>query len=106
MKYYDIEFNNTIIIRDMRRLVNQIWKLLPMRENDEDWQKQLDSVLIEIRGLGKMFGDELNYLIIISSLEGLTENTDFIVFRSEIFSIISMMTELINIIHAREQRAI
>lgn len=106
MKYYDIEFNNTIIIRDMRRLVNQIWKLLPMRENDEDWQKQLDSVLIEIRGLGKMFGDELNYLIIISSLEGLTENTDFIVFRSEIFSIISMMTELMNIIHAREQRAI
>lgn len=102
MKYYDIEFNNTIIIRDMRRLVNQIWKLLPMRENDEDWQKQLDSVLIEIRGLGKMFGDELNYLIIISSLEGLTENTDFIVFRSEIFSIISMMTELMNIIHARE----
>jgi hypothetical protein len=86
----------------MRRLVNQIWKLLPMRENDEDWQKQLDSVLIEIRGLGKMFGDELNYLIISSSLEGLTENTDFIVFRSEIFSIISMMTELMNIIHARE----
>ena len=106
MKYYNIDFNNTIIIRDMRRLVNQIWKLLPMRENDEDWQKQLESVLIEVRGLDKMFGDELNFLIIVSSLEGLTEDTDFILFRSEIFSIISMMTELINIINAREHRTI
>jgi hypothetical protein len=34
---YDIP--NEIIKKDLRRLINQIWKLLPMRENNEDWQR-------------------------------------------------------------------
>ena len=102
MMYYGTEFNNDIIIRDLRRLVNQIWKLLPMREHDEDWQRQLETVLIEIRGLSKMFGDELDFLIIVSSLEGLTEDVDFMIFRSTIFSVISMITELTTIIDARK----
>jgi len=106
MKYYNIEFNDELVIRDVRRLINQIWKLLPMRENDEDWLKQLNSVLIEIRGLNRMFGDELNFLIIVSSLEGLNQDTEFMVFRSEIFSIISMMTELVNLIDVRKSRTI
>jgi len=33
-----------------------------MRENEEDWQKQLDSVLVELRGLHVMFGDQLDFL--------------------------------------------
>lgn len=94
--YYGTDFNDEVIIRDLRRLVNQIWKLLPMREKNEDWQRQLEIVLNEIRGLGKMFGDELDFLIVVSNLEGLTksEDMDFMVFRSTIFSIISMVTEL------------
>ena len=40
------DFNVTI-----RRLTNQLWKLIPMRENGEDWRKQLNTVLIEIAGL-------------------------------------------------------
>jgi hypothetical protein len=39
MKYYNVNFSNATITQDLRRLVNQIWKLLPMRENNEDWQK-------------------------------------------------------------------
>lgn len=106
MTYYTVEFNNDIVIRDLRRLINQIWKLLPMREKNEDWQRQKENVLIELRGLGKMFGDELNFLIIISILEGLANETDFMVFRSEIFNLISMMTELTKIIDVREHRVI
>ena len=40
---------------NVRRLTNQLWKLIPMRENKEDWQKQLDTVLIEIAGLNEIF---------------------------------------------------
>jgi hypothetical protein len=29
-----------------------LWKLIPMRENNEDWEKQLNTVIIEIAGLG------------------------------------------------------
>ena len=64
MKYYDETFVNSLVVKDLRRLINQIWKLLPMRENQEDWQKQLNSVLVELRGLHAMFGDQLDFLIL------------------------------------------
>ena len=31
------EFSDTVVGKDLHRLVNQIWKLLPMRENEENW---------------------------------------------------------------------
>jgi hypothetical protein len=31
------EFSDSVVGRDLHRLVNQIWKLLPMRENKENW---------------------------------------------------------------------
>ena len=40
---------------NVKRLTNQLWKLIPMREHEEDWQKQLDTVLIEIAGLNEIF---------------------------------------------------
>lgn len=102
MKYYNNEFNNELIISNLRRLINQIWKLLPMKENEEDWQKQLDSVLVELRGLHAMFGDQLEFLIIISKLEGLREVNNFIVYRANVFNVISLLTELTNSIDVRK----
>ena len=40
---------------NVKRLTNQLWKLIPMREHEEDWQKQLDTVIIEIAGLNEIF---------------------------------------------------
>jgi len=67
-----------------------------MRENEEDWQKQLDSVLIELRGLHAMFGDQLDFLILLSKLNGLYDVRNFMSYRTTIFSVISMLTELVN----------
>ena len=99
MMYYNIEIRNSVIVSDLRRLINQIWKLIPMREHEEDWQKQLDSVLVELRGLHAMFGDQLNFLILISELEGLREVINFMTYRSTVFSALSLLTELTNSIH-------
>ena len=41
----------------IKRLTNQLWKLIPMREHEEDWEKQLNTVLIEIAGLNEIFID-------------------------------------------------
>ena len=101
MKYYNEEFANALVVKDLRRLINQIWKLLPMRENQEDWQKQLSSVLVELRGLHAMFGDQLEFLILLSKLEGLYEIPDFMTYRVAVFSAISLMTELTNSLDAR-----
>jgi hypothetical protein len=69
-----------------------------MRENEEDWQKQLDNVLIELRGLHIMFGDQLNFLILLSKLEGLYEVKNFMTYRTVIFSVISSLTDMANTI--------
>ena len=89
-------FSNETLKKDLKRLINQIWKLLPMRENNEDWQKQLGSVLNVLYGLQAMFGDQLNFLILLSKLEGLPQTTDFMTYRVAVFSTISLLTELTN----------
>ena len=101
MMYQDLNFSNSIVVKDLRRLINQIWKLLPMRENEEDWQKQLDNVLIELRGLHIMFGDQLNFLILLSKLEGLYEVKNFMTYRTVIFSVISSLTDMANTIDVK-----
>lgn len=92
-------FSNETIYKDLQRLINQIWKLLPMRENNEDWQKQLGSVLNELYGLQVMFGDHLNFLILLSKLEGLPQTEDFMIYRVAVFSAISLLTEIANSLH-------
>lgn len=67
-----------------------------MKENNEDWQKQLATVLNELYGLSAMFGDQLNFLILLSKLEGLPQTEDFMVYRTTIFTVISMLGEIAN----------
>lgn len=90
----EFNFSNQVVRTDLKRLINQIWKLLPMRENQEDWQKQLRSVLVELRGLQQLFDDKLNFLIIISKLLGLQTEEDFMTYRLAVFSVISLLTEI------------
>lgn len=92
------EYPNENIRKDMSRLINQIWKLLPMRENQEDWQRQLSSVILELRGLHELFGGELNFLILITKLLGLREEEDFMTYRVSVFSAISLLTELSHLV--------
>ena len=52
---YDFDFQVEDINKTVRRLTNQLWKLIPMREHEEDWIKQLNTVTIEIAGLHEIF---------------------------------------------------
>jgi hypothetical protein len=52
---YDFDFQEVDISTNIRRLTNQLWKLIPMREHEENWIKQLDTVIIEIAGLNEIF---------------------------------------------------
>ena len=98
---HNIEFDNSIISSNLRRLINQIWKLLPMRENEEDWHKQLDIVLRDLYGLNSMFKNQLDFLILISQLEGLHSVLNFDIYRTTIFSSISILTELVNTLNGK-----
>ena len=52
---YGINIPEEDVNKNVRRLTNQLWKLIPMREHEEDWQKQLDTVILEIAGLNEIF---------------------------------------------------
>ena len=97
---FETKYNFTFELKDIevnvRRLTNQLWKLIPMRENNENWQKQLDTVIIEIAGLNEIFHGPL-FLQLLSKLEGIKiSDTTFEVYRRSIFESISLIQGLIN----------
>ena len=81
----------SILEQDRVRLTNQLWKLIPMWENGEDWESHLDSVITEIMGLIKLFS--LNDVVLISKLYGLKENKNisFITYRRTVFKSIELL---------------
>lgn len=91
---YEIEFSQEIIQKTIRRLTNQLWKLIPMRENDEDWYKQLQTVTLEIAGLNELFISP-TFLQLLSKLEGLQiKEVNFELYRKTIFECINILQEL------------
>ena len=80
--------------KNVRRLTNQLWKLIPMREHEEDWGKQLDTVILEIAGLNTVLCGS-QFLQLLSKLEGLrTQETNFELYRRTVFECISLLQEL------------
>lgn len=66
-----------------------------MRENEENWKFQLETVIIEIAGLHEIFNVNEKYLILLSKLEGLKNTpTEFLIYRKTIFESISLLREI------------
>ena len=94
MTKYNFEFQQIDIATNVRRLTNQLWKLIPMREHEEDWPKQLDTVILEIAGMNEIFISP-QLLQLLSKLEGLRiQTTNFELYRKTIFESISLLQEL------------
>ena len=63
-----------------------------MRENEENWQTQLETVILEIAGLNNIFNIQNDYLILLSKLEGLKSlEVDFNIYRKTVFECISLL---------------
>lgn len=97
-KYDNIEVSNDNFNANIIRLTNQLWKLIPMKENNEDWEKQLNTVIIEIVGLGEVIklASSPLFLQLVSKLEGIKEKKDipFHLYRKTVFETINLIQEL------------
>ena len=84
------------VAADVNRLTNQMWKLIPMRENNENWLGQLDSLIVELAGLNELSDNtDEKFLILLSKLRGLqVEETIFQVYRKTVFECISLLREM------------
>ena len=87
------DFNKNIV-----RLTNQLWKLIPMKENNEDWLKQLDTVSIEIAGMNALVKSEYTsqFLQLLFKLEGLKikQDINFELYRKTVFETINILQGL------------
>ena len=97
MTKYGFEFAEEAKEQDSKRLINQLWKLIPMRENGEDWNMQLSVVIEEISGLIKIYNDKLEGLVLLSKLEGLTSDVcgDFMIYRKTVFKCIDLLSQVL-----------
>ena len=68
-----------------------------MRENNEDWQKQLITVIIDIAGKDEIFLHDSHFLQLLSKLEGLKveEDIDFSIYRKTVFECINLINEVV-----------
>ena len=67
-----------------------------MREHEEDWLKQLDTVSIEIAGMNALIAEDEHtsqFLQLLFKLEGLKEkqDIDFEIYRKTVFETINIL---------------
>lgn len=87
---------HTALENNLKRLTNQMWKLIPMRENKENWLAQLDLVINELLGIKDIYmvADE-HFLILLTKLRGLQDsNIGFNAYRNTVFKCISLLRQL------------
>jgi hypothetical protein len=94
---YNIEIDNNAIIENIDRIINQIFKLLPLREEGGDWEAPLHNLILEVGGMNRLFCDQtilFSLLCKMESLTVLTEEEDYFAFRKMIFECLGLLKQL------------
>lgn len=95
---YNINITEQIIINEFKKLINQVYKLLPLREEGTDWQKPLETTMVQLSGMKRLFDDQQElFFSLLCKLEGLftlTKDTDFQLYRRTIFECLGMLNIL------------
>lgn len=98
----NLEIKKEDIIENLNRITNQIFKLLPLREECGDWKSPLETLIIEIRGLTALFDNQKDLFSLLCKMEGmrtLDNEEEFFLFRKTIFEclgIIGKVKEWVN----------
>lgn len=95
---YNFYIKDEAVQSSFTKFTNQIYKLLPMREEGDNWQKPLETILEELSGLDRMLVDQHSILLpLICKLEGLftlTDKEDFMLYRRIIFECLNLLSDI------------
>lgn len=97
---YDIDpisIDNQAIADNLQRICGQTFKLLPLREEEQDWQKPLETLIIELLGMSSLFNNQKDLLTLVCKLEGLLvggEEIDFFLYRRTIFECCTLIAKI------------
>ena len=96
---YNINIDNIVINKSLKRIINQTYKLLPMREEGSDWKKPLQTIMEELSGMNSLLKYKQDiYFSLLSKMEGLLELTsdnDFMLYRRIIFECLGLLNLLV-----------
>ena len=94
---YNIEIAEDAIIENIDRIINQIFKLLPFREEGGDWETPLHNLILEVGGMNKLLSDQTILFSLLCKMEALTvltEEDDYPAFRKLIFECLGLLKQL------------
>lgn len=94
---YNIEIDNDAIIENIDRIINQVFKLLPSREEGGDWETPLHNLILEVGGMNRLLCDQTILFSLLCKMEGLTVLTsteDYFAFRKLIFECLGLLKQL------------
>lgn len=94
---YDVDIAGDAILDNINRITNQIFKLLPSREEGGDWETPLRNLILEVVGMNQLLTNQtllFSLLCKMESLSTLTEEEDFLDFRKLIFECLGLMRTL------------
>lgn len=95
-----ITIEKQAITFNIKRIINQLYKLLPMREEGKDWIKPLETLIEEVTGMKRLIiGQDDLFFMILCKMEGLfslNKEEDMILYRRIIFECLSLLNNLEN----------
>lgn len=98
---YNIYFENKSVSRSLHRLANLTYKLLPMREENENWNTLLETIIEEFTGMDRVLIGKHDILFpLLCKMEGLftlDNEEDFSLYRRTIFECLGLISKLMNL---------
>ena len=95
---YNLEVSQEALAYSLKKNINLIYKLLPMREEGQDWVKPLQTIIEELVGMNSLLVDLQPTLFpIICKLEGLfslVDEEDMLLYRRTIFECLTLLGKI------------
>lgn len=95
---YNIEIDNEYIVINLKRIINQIYKLLPNREEGLEWKAPLNTIMEELSGMDRLLVDQHElFFSLLCKLEGLfvlDKEDSFHEYRRTIFESLSVANSI------------
>ena len=93
-----MSINIDVIKSNIKKIINQVYKLLPMREQGKDWEKPLQTLIEELAGMKRLItGHDELFFSLLCKMEGLfnlTDTKDMELYRRIIFECLGLLNSL------------
>lgn len=78
----------------IQKLIHKVYKTLPIYEEEGDWKKQQEAIILDLKGFDSLFADKPNFLNAAVKVAALSFAENHVQFRKLIFEAITELSEL------------